>query len=357
MTAAEPRDLSAVHPTIERWFAAHLDAPIDGTDGLTVELTSLIGGGYSNEIIIAAVTHGSGSERRTESFVVRIPPSGAALFPTYDLALEVAVQGAVGAHGVAVPQPLVHEPDPSWLGTPFLVMPLVEGHCPGELPAVDPWIQSLTMAQQRAVLEGALDELGRIHSTPWQGQPIAGILRGATTTLADEVAWWRDLAAWVFDGDPPAVVLDAFAWCDAHRPTDEPPASLLWGDVRLGNILFADDLAPSAVLDWEMASIGPAELDLGWFTALDAMSAHFVDLRVPGFPTRDEIVARHESALGRPLMAFRWFEVFALCRSVVLSIRTDRLESIRRGKPPRSLDGNGLLAYVADAIDAYDPST
>ena len=36
-----------------------------------------------------------------------------------------------------------------------------------------------------------------------------------------------------------------------------------WGDSRIGNILYRD-FVPAAVLDWEMAGLGPRELDLAW---------------------------------------------------------------------------------------------
>ena len=47
---------------------------------------------------------------------------------------------AVGEHGVPVPRPVILEPDERWLGAPFLVMPRVDGHDPGELPVADPWV-------------------------------------------------------------------------------------------------------------------------------------------------------------------------------------------------------------------------
>ena len=59
--------------------------------------------------------------------MLRLPPDGPSLFPTYDLAMQVAVQVAVGEHGVPVPSPITLEADERWLGTPFLVMPLDRG--------------------------------------------------------------------------------------------------------------------------------------------------------------------------------------------------------------------------------------
>jgi aminoglycoside phosphotransferase (APT) family kinase protein len=203
----------------------------------------------------------------------------------------------------------------------------------------------------RTLQENFLDALARIHTTPWKGRPIATQLRGATGSLVDEIRWWDDLVAWTFEGAPPRKLVDVFAWCRDHRPTQAPPSSLLWGDVRLGNVVFDDHLAPLAILDWEMASIGPAELDLAWYTALETMAEHFVGRRVPGFLTGDEIVRRHEAALGRPLVDFRWFEIFAMARSTALQMRADRLRALRRGRAPRPPEDDAVLTYTVEAID------
>ena len=40
-----------------------------------------------------------------------------------------------------------------------------------------------------------------------------------------------------------------------------------WGDARIGNIIYRD-FEPVAVLDWEMAGLGPPALDLGWMIYL-----------------------------------------------------------------------------------------
>jgi aminoglycoside phosphotransferase (APT) family kinase protein len=327
-----------------RWLARAV-GPADH-----VELAAHSGGGYSNEIFLADVVRTVDGTTRRERLVVRLPPTGPALFRTYDLRMQVAVQRAVADHGVPVAGPVTLETDPAWLGTPFLVMPLVAGHDPGEAPALDPWLASLDPGQQRRLHEGFLDVLALVHTTPWEGLPIERDLRGIGGSLSHEIDWWADLASWVFDGEAPTAVTTLFDWCRSHAPTraQVPPASVLWGDVRIGNAIFGDDLAPRAVLDWEMASLGPAELDLSWYTALEDAAAHFLGSRVAGFLDRDAIVARHEAALGRPLVAFDWFEVFALVRSSLLSIRADRLTSQRLGKPPRPVEGNAVLSYTLD---------
>lgn len=354
MPAAVPRDVPATRDALDAWLRNHLAGRgLDATD-LRTEVRLHTEGGYSNEILFVTATYGLGHETVTERLVVRRPPAGPALFPTYDLAREVAVQRAVAANGVPVPDPIVHERDPAWLGGPFLVMPRIDGHDPGELPVANGWITAAGVEQQRALHERFFDVLARIHTTPWEGREIASTRRGAGGSLTDELDRWDELVAWAFDGAPPAALTDVFAWCRRNRPVDEPPAGVLWGDVRLGNVIVDDDFTPVAVLDWEMASIGPAELDLGWCTALDAMAEHFVGQRVPGFLRRDEIVAHHERALGRPLVDLRWFELFAMARSSALQIRASHLEAHRRGKPPRPAEGNAVLAYTAAAIAETD---
>jgi aminoglycoside phosphotransferase (APT) family kinase protein len=339
------RDLTRMTDGFRRWLDGRPPGP-----PVAVELTTHTGGGYSNEIFFADVTWSVEGDRRADRLVVRLPPSGPALFPSYDLGMQVAVQGAVAAHGVPTAEPVTLETDPAWLGSPFLVMPKIDGHDPGEAPAADPWLGTLEPGEQRRLHEGFLDVVARVHTTPWQGRPIERELRGIDGTLRNEIAWWQRLAEWAFDGDVPTVVADLLAWCRSHAPTQEPPCSVLWGDVRIGNVIFGDDLAPAAVLDWEMASIGPAELDLSWYTALEDMTAHFLGSRVAGFLERDAIVARHELALGRPLIDFEWFEAFALVRSSLLSIRTDRLTSLRLGKPPRPPERSAVLARTAEVI-------
>ena len=46
------------------------------------------------------------------------------------------------------------------------------------------------------------------------------------------------------------------------------PDVLLWGDPRLGNAMYFNSRFLAALLDWELASFGPAEMDLTWLLRL-----------------------------------------------------------------------------------------
>ena len=70
-----------------------------------------------------------------------------------------------------------------------------------------------------------------------------------------------------------------------------------------------------------MASVGPAEMDLAWFLALEQVSGDLMGRVVPGFGDRRETIAVAEHHLGRPLQDLEWHEVFALVRASAVSTR------------------------------------
>jgi aminoglycoside phosphotransferase (APT) family kinase protein len=248
--------------------------------------------------------------------VVRLPPLGDGTFPAYDLATQGAVQDAAGTAGVPVAGPSRFEADPSFLGAPFLVMPFVAGAIPSDFTPSDPWLAALPSDDaRRSVWEGYLDALVAIHRTPADGL-------GLRSGLSQEVHAWEVYVDWSTDGSPPPALADVQRWCRDHVPADEPPAGLLWGDVRLGNVVFDPDTgAPRAVLDWDMASAGPIEMDLAWHLALEQVQHDLTSMAVPGFGSRDEAIARVGAGIGRPLQDLRWYEVFALARASAISTR------------------------------------
>lgn len=286
-----------------RWFAE--------ARGLAVEPDEAPATGRSSALCCVR----AGDDR----FVVRpAPDPDRALFPDADLGHEAAAMAAAAAAGVPVPEFELVE-DPSFAGRPFLVLPRIAGRHTGEVPSAAPWLAGASEAEQRALHESFLDVLAAIHGTPTTGLTLR------RAGLAEEVAWWRDYAEWVGGG---TALVELFDRCAGQLPTDPPdppdPPVLLWGDVRLGNVVVAGDrFAVAAVLDWEMASIGPAELDVAWFTALSALTERFAGGRLPGFLDREQVVARYEEASGRRLRDLEWHEAFAVARSTAVLVRSE----------------------------------
>ncbi|HEY5024613.1 MAG TPA: phosphotransferase family protein [Acidimicrobiales bacterium] len=353
MGISEPRDLEAVRDGLTRWVRWWRPEWRD------VDLAPVAqpATGLSSETIFVEADWrpGSGPGAPTEhgSWVVRLPPNGEGLFPHYDLAMQGRLQSVLARAGVPAVAPLAVEEDPSWVGAPFLVMPRVAGRV---VRADKPYLRTGWLADaapegQARLHREVVDALARIHRLDWESLDIATVLstrigggpapsvEAAAAVespssveaapgpgwLAGEVEHWARYLAWAGEDTVPAVFDEGVQWCGANLPPHEPPASLLWGDVQLGNVLVGEDLGVSAVLDFEMASIGPAEVDLAWFVVLHDMAVDRCGGDLPGFPGRAGTIAAYEARLGRPVADLHWYEAFAALRSGAILVRAARL--------------------------------
>ena len=97
---------------------------------------------------------------------------------------------------------------------------------------------------------------------------------------------------------------------------------LLWGDARIGNIIFAPGGAARAVLDWETATFGQAEEDLAWYLFLDRHHSEGVYApRLEGFPSPEETIARYSGLIGRPMRHMDYYEVLSGFKFTVIMSR------------------------------------
>ena len=287
--------------------------------------------GFSSETILVDVRRADADGPRDERLVLKLPPQGPAIFPTYDFALQARVQETVAARGVPAAVPVQVEDDTRWVGAPFLVMPAIAGHIIDELPIRDHWLTKVAPELNTTVHGHYIDVVADINRIDWRAGGLAGVVPMRDNST--ELGYWRDYLGWYADGITlvPALV-DALDWCEAHRPSSEPEPSLLWGDVRLGNVIFDEARAPVAVLDWEMATIGAPEHDLAWTLTLESIQAELFTRTIPGFFDHDTAVARYEARLGRSVQDLAWYEIFAMVRSTAIMTRVAHLNDLA-GQP------------------------
>ena len=111
-------------------------------------------------------------------------------------------------------------------------MGFVRGVIPSDFTAGDEWLRDLPDdGARRAVWEAFVDAVLTIGTADGAGL-------GLRTGLGAELDWWDRYIGWATDGAPPSDLADVLTWCSANQPSTEPPAALLWGDVRLGNVVF-----------------------------------------------------------------------------------------------------------------------
>ncbi len=304
-------------------LAARFGEWLEGRVGGSVTLGELEAptlGGLSNETLLVEADWGDGPR----GLVLRLAPGGTPIFPDYDLGKQVAVLRALATRSdVPVPEVLWHEPDADVLGRPFYVMARVDGRIPPDNPGYhfEGWVKDLPAQQQRGLHDKSVDMMTLISRVDVDAASLGFLDRPehGNDPIGQEIGAWRAYLDWAADGEHLPPVEDAFAWCAAHRP-ETAERSLVWGDARLGNMIYGDDLAPACVLDWEMAVLGPPELDLGWYLFMDRTALQYAD-RLPGFPEREGTIARYGSRLGRGIRDVDWYEAWGGVRAACIQVR------------------------------------
>jgi aminoglycoside phosphotransferase (APT) family kinase protein len=324
MALSGNRDPEALRAALAGWLARKLDLD-DGE--VRVGDLDLPPQGFSNETAYFEASWPESGAARTESLVARIQPDGHQLFLDADVLLQWRMMEAVAASSaVPVPPLFFAEPDASVIGSPFFVMGKVDGRVPTDLPpyhAVGWMVDDLSPAERARLWCNGIDTLAGLHEidrherfsfldTPALGEA------GLDQHLGQIENWHR----WAAAGRPQPVVDVAMRHLRAHQPVDTD-VGVVWGDARLGNILFADDLSVAAVLDWEMAALGPGEVDLGWWLFMDRFYSEGLGVpRLAGLPDRAATVAHYESRRGRVVRDLEYYEVLAAVRMAVVIIRS-----------------------------------
>lgn len=320
--AVKARDLDAVRAGLERWFRSrHPEA-----DEVRLAPLRRSSTGYSSETLLVDVVHTTRGRDVEEQFVARLPPAGGGIFPTYDLPRQANVQAALARAGIPVARPVAVELDEGFLGAPFFLMERVTGQTLPDSPSyvAAGGLHDADPAIQRRVHAEFVDALADVHRVDWESLGLDSLTPAGKRGLAHDLDRADEYLSWAAEGAVPTILADALAWLRERRPEPEPPLSLCWGDPRLGNVVFGEDFSQRALLDWEMASIGAAEMDLAWFVGLHEVSAASAGGDLPGFFAHDEVLARWSERLGREVVEYGWFEVFSLVRSdsIFLRIRT-----------------------------------
>jgi aminoglycoside phosphotransferase (APT) family kinase protein len=114
-------------------------------------------------------------------------------------------------------------------------------------------------------------------------------------------------------------------WLAANLP-ESPAATLVHGDYRLGNVMFApSEPRLVAVLDWEMATIGDPLADVGYMTAMWSEAEDSLNpvgdlspvTRLSGFPPDETLAGRYAETTGLETGALHWYQALAFWKAAV----------------------------------------
>jgi aminoglycoside phosphotransferase (APT) family kinase protein len=292
-------DLALVEKYLAEQAPGVLQGPLDG---------EVISGGRSN--LTYVLTDG---RRR---WVLRRPPLGHVLATAHDMGREYRVMNALRDSDVPVPR-MVALADDSVIGAPFYVMDFVDGHILRSPEQLRPYAgaRALDMADELVTV------LARLHAL----EPAAvglGELGKPAGYLERQLKRWKGQLEKSYSRDQSAL-LALHANLSKRLPTTQREG-IVHGDYRLDNVVMGDDLKVTAVLDWEMATLGDPLADLastliGWdgLAGLNSPIAA-VPGEVEGFPASERLEQTYAAATGWDLSEMPWYLGFAFWRMAAI---------------------------------------
>ena len=261
--------------------------------------------------------------------VVKVAPPGVPPTANRDVLRQARIIRALNPTPVPVPELLFEDPGDPPDVPPLFVMSFIDGiSCeplfddvdggPGPVVAERFQNAAATLAQLHRLepdvmglaseqVSGPLDEVERWCRT----------LETVDPTLAPG---WREVATALRFSAPPAL----------------PPA-VVHGDFRLGNLL-AEQSRITAVVDWEIWSVGDRRVDAGWFLInCDPRTYRRPTRYAEAVPPLDELATIYRHAMGSEVPKLDWFCALACFKSAAtwsLIIKHNR----RRSAPNPELE-------------------
>jgi aminoglycoside phosphotransferase (APT) family kinase protein len=328
-------DLNLTRRRLEEWLPPRLArtsrAPLSEVRVTGMEAPP---GGQSSDTLLFEVEYLEDGSFRTERLVLRKQPTSNQLFRHPDVLREARVLRAFTASGrVPVPTVRWHEADASVLGAPFFIMTYVEGHVPIGRPSLHSagWLPQLAPPIRRRVWSEGIATLVAIHRTDWRRTHAFLVAEDTQPSLAARLRWMLEWYEWSVRGRSFPITDAAVDYLVAEASrVDQGDPVLVWGDARPGNMIYDDAANVVAAIDWEIATVGPAGIDLGHWLIHDEFSTDAAGVsRLAGVPSRKETLAMYERLSGRVVHRIEYFEVlqallFAITLVRAADIRVER---------------------------------
>lgn len=353
--SAAQRDPEQLRVDFERWLRAR--QPGAGVASATAPSSN----GMSSETLVVE----AGWDGEPHRLVVRIAPQPQAgpVFPHYDMRGQYLTLQRLRTqlHRPAVPRVLWFEDDAGPLGAPFFVMDHVDGQIPPDridppvasLPATaapytfGSWLTEASAADRQRLQRATIEQLARVHAAAPADFPFLDSRRPGESALAAHARRTADYYDWTRAGGPGVPLIErGFEWVREHWPNESDPV-LSWGDARIGNVIYRD-FTPVALLDWEMATLGPRELDLGWLIFLHRF---FEDLAhaagrhgLPDFMRRADVADSYADITGYRPTDLDFYTTYAALRYAVVVVRI-QLRAIAFGQAELPADRDAMILH------------
>lgn len=289
-------------------------------------------------------------------YVLRRKPPGKLLKSAHMVEREFRVLQALERAGFPAPRALALCEDESVAGSVFYLMAHVDGRI-----FWDPGMEGATNAERAGVYDSMNAALAQMHTIDLAAAGLSDYGKPGSYFQRQWQRWSEQYRA-----SETAEIADMnrlIDWLGANMPPDDGRVSLVHGDWRIDNMIFAKDSTKLlAVLDWELSTLGHPFADLAYQCMQwrlpnvgDFRGLEGLDRRALGIPTEDEYVALYCKRTGIPevphwpfLVAFSFFRVAAIVQGVYKRALDGNASNPERGI--RMGAGVPLMARLAMAM-------
>lgn len=290
---------------------------------------------------------------RSGRYVLRAKPPGQLLKSAHQVDREYRVMKALAGTAVPVPPVLHLSPEDSPIGRMFYVMAFVEGRI-----FWDPALAEAASNDERSAIYDAMNAtLAALHDVDVETVGLTDFGRPGSY-------FERQLARWSgqYRASETGTVADMdrlIAWLESRLPPDDGVVSLVHGDYRLDNMIFAPDRpAVIAVLDWELSTLGHPFSDIA-YQCMQWRLPHSSGFRglggvdrarfgIPDEKTYVEAYCRRRGIAGIPdwtfYLCFSFFRLAAICQGVYkrgIDGNASSPEAMRFGEAARMIAAAG----------------
>jgi aminoglycoside phosphotransferase (APT) family kinase protein len=270
-------------------------------------------------------------------YVMRRKPFGKLLPSAHAVDREYRLLAALHPLGFPVPEPLAMCDDPDVIGAIFYVMEMAKGrpYPNGALPDFDP-------PTRREMYEQLIDTLADLHVIDPEAAGLGDFGKPGNYFERQVMRWTRQYRDSQTDYIPEMERLIAFL---PESLPEQARTSIVHGDYRIDNVVFDGDGTLTAVLDWELATLGDPVADFSylamqWMMPADgAAGLAGLDLAKLGIPSLEAAIQRYADRSAVPVSGkLDWYFAYNLFR----------LAGIVQGIKKRVIDGTASHANAEE---------
>ncbi len=273
-----------------------------------------------------------------DEYVLRRPPFGNTVKTAHDMRREFNVLSKLSAVYPPAPKPLLFCDDESIIGSEFYLMErrkglIIRGRFPQEETTSQNHLRKRVGSSPvagidtpREICRAFIENLSHLHALDYKAAGLSDLGKPEGYPRRQVEGWTKRYFA--AKTDEHKELEAAIGWLNANIPA-ESDASLVHNDYKFDNVMLdPQDLTRiTAVLDWEMVTVGDPLMDLGttlgyWMSPEDGEEM----MRMPFNPhilmkniSRVELVEMYSEVSGRDVSNILFYCVFGTFKISVIA--------------------------------------